>query len=99
MKKIYLVLEPNYHSTHFFIKNLLATEMMKTQIFMNKPVYSGLSTLELSKILMQEFWHDYLKPKYERKAWIQTFHCLHKKTLLKILKQDLILQKYLCLKL
>ena len=30
---------------------------------MNKPVYLGLSVLELRKILMYEFWYDYLKPK------------------------------------
>ena len=35
---------------------------------MNKLVYLGLSTLELSKILMYEFWYDYLKPKYGEKA-------------------------------
>ena len=31
---------------------------------MNKPVHLGLSILELSKILMYEFWYDYLKSKY-----------------------------------
>ena len=30
----------------------------------NKPVYLGLSVLELSKILQYEIWHDYIKPKY-----------------------------------
>ena len=35
---------------------------------MNKPVYLGLSILELSRILMFEFWYDYVKPKYGRKA-------------------------------
>ena len=30
---------------------------------MNKPVYLGLSKLQLSKVLMSEFWYDYLKPK------------------------------------
>ena len=34
----YLVSEPNYHTTKFFTKNLLAIEMRKTQILMNKPV-------------------------------------------------------------
>ena len=34
---------------------------------MNKPVYLGLSILELSKILMYEFWYDYVKPKYDEK--------------------------------
>ena len=35
---------------------------------MNKPVYLGLSILELSKILMYEFWYDYVKPKYGEKV-------------------------------
>ena len=32
---------------------------------MNKPIYLGLSILEISKILMYEFWYDYIKPKYD----------------------------------
>ena len=35
---------------------------------MNKSVYLGLSILELSKILMYEFWYDYAKLKYGKKA-------------------------------
>ena len=31
---------------------------------MYKPVYLGLSILELSKILMSEFCYDYVKPNY-----------------------------------
>ena len=31
---------------------------------MNKPMYLGLSILEISKMLMYEFWYDYVKPKY-----------------------------------
>ena len=31
---------------------------------MNKPVYLGLSILEISKTLMYEFWYDYIKPKH-----------------------------------
>ena len=42
--------------------------MKRTQILMNKPVFSGLSKLEISKILMHEFWYDYMKPKYGEKA-------------------------------
>ena len=34
---------------------------------MNKPVYVGLSILELSKILRYQFWHDYVKLKYGKK--------------------------------
>ena len=42
--------------------------MSKTELLMNKPMYLGLSILELSKILMYEFWYDYVKPKYGEKA-------------------------------
>ena len=56
--------EPNYHTTKLFSENLLATEMKKTKAKMNKPVYLGLSILEISKTLMYEFWYDYMKPKY-----------------------------------
>ena len=31
---------------------------------MNKPIYLGLSILEIGKIWMYEFWYDYIKPKY-----------------------------------
>ena len=42
--------------------------MKKTQIFINKSVFLGVSILEISKIVMYEFWCDYLKPKYREKA-------------------------------
>ena len=38
--------------------------MRKTQIVINNPVYLGLSMLELSKIVIYEFWYDYVIPKY-----------------------------------
>ena len=55
-RKNYLVSEPNYHTTKFFTENVLATEMKKTEILMNEPICLGLSLLELSKILMYDFW-------------------------------------------
>ena len=59
-----LVSKPNYHTTKWFSENLLAIEMKQTKVKMNKPVYLGLSILEISKTLMYEFWYDYMKPKY-----------------------------------
>ena len=50
-----LVSEPNYHATKWFSENLLAIEMKKTKVKINKPVYLGLSILEISKTLMYEF--------------------------------------------
>ena len=67
--------EPIYHTTNFFTENLLAKEMRKYQILMNKSVYSGLLILDLSKNVIYELWYDYLKLKYGEKRnlviWIQ----------------------------
>ena len=67
-RRNYLVPEPNYHTTKFFTENLLAIEMKrKPEIFMNKLVHLGVLILELSEILMYEFWYDYLNLKYGEK--------------------------------
>ena len=63
-----LVSEPNYHTTKYFLENLLAIEMKKTKVKTNKPVYLGMSILDISKTLMYEFWHDYVKTKYKDRA-------------------------------
>ena len=60
--------EPYYHTTKFFTENLLAIEIRKTQILINKPVYLGLSILDISKTVMHEFWYDYVKSKYGENA-------------------------------
>ena len=60
--------EPNYNTTKFFTKYLLAIEMKKIQIITNKPVHLGLSILDLIKTVMHECWCDYIKPKYGENA-------------------------------
>ena len=50
-----LLSEPNYHTTKWFSENLLAIEMKKTKVKMNKPVYLGSSILETSKTIINEF--------------------------------------------
>ena len=67
-KRSKLISEPNYHTTKQFSENLLAIEMKKTKVKMNKPVYLGMSILDISKMLMYKFWYDYIKPKYEDTA-------------------------------
>ena len=54
-------------------EHLLAIEM-KTETHINKPVYLGLSILELSKTLMYESWYHYIKPKYSKKAKVCYMH-------------------------
>ena len=63
-KRSKLVLEPNHHTINLISEDLSIIEMEKTKVKMNKPIYLGLSILEISKTLMYEFWYDYMKPKY-----------------------------------
>ena len=63
-KRSKLVSEPNYHTMNYISENLSIIEMRRTKVKMNKPIYLGLSILEISKLLMYEFWYDYMKRKY-----------------------------------
>ena len=62
-KRSKLVSEPNYHTTKCFPENLLAIEIEKTKLKMNKPIYLGMSILDVSKILIYKFWYNNFKPK------------------------------------
>ena len=64
-KRNKLVSEPNYYTMKLIDDNLAIIEMRKVKVKMNKPIYLGLSILDLSKITMYEFWYDYVKVKYE----------------------------------
>ena len=55
-----LVSEPNYHTAKYFSEDLLAIEMKKIKVKMNKPIYFGMSILDISKTLVYEFWYDYI---------------------------------------
>ena len=63
-KRNKLVSEPNYHTMKIISENLSIIEMKKVKLKMNKPIYLGLSILEISKTTMYEFWYDYMKKKY-----------------------------------
>ena len=62
------MLEPNCHTTKWFSEILLEIEMKKIKVKMNKPVYLGLSIIEISKTLMYTFCYDYIKSKYQHNA-------------------------------
>ena len=63
-----LVSEPNYNPHKSFSDHLIATEMKKTRVKITKPLYLGMLILDISKILMYEFWDDYINPKYGDKT-------------------------------
>ena len=62
-RRSYLVSQPNCHTTIWF-SDLQAIEMNKTKVTINKPVYLGLSILDINKIAMYDYWYDCAKAKY-----------------------------------
>ena len=67
-KRNKLVSEPNFHTMKLIDNNLAIIEMKKVKVKMNKPIYLGLSILDISKITMYEFWYDYVKTIYQDRA-------------------------------
>ena len=63
-KRSKLVSEPNDHTMNYISEDLSIIKIKRTKVKINKPIYLGLSILEISKLLMYEFWYDYMKPKY-----------------------------------
>ena len=72
----YLVSEANYYTTKFIAESILAIQIKTKQILMNKFAHLGLSILELGKVLMLEFWFEYVKQNLVKKQnkviWIET---------------------------
>ena len=63
-----LTCKPNYQNHTIFCENLTAVHMKKVSLKFNKPVYLGMSILDLSKTLMYDFHYNYIKPKYGENA-------------------------------
>ena len=61
-----LVSEPNYYSHKKISEHLMAIEMKRVKMI--KPLYLGMSILDISKTLMYEFWYDSIKPNYGDRA-------------------------------
>ena len=62
-----LVQEPNYSHKNFS-EHLMATETKKIKVKMTKPLYLGMSILNISKILIYKFWYGYINPNYGDRA-------------------------------
>ena len=81
-RRNYLLSEPNYDTTKFFIENLLAIKIKKeTEIVMNKPFHLGLSIQKLSINVWVSVW--IYKTKYGENVKLcymdtDCTHCTHK---------------------
>lgn len=60
-----LISKPNFKRYRIFDENLVAIELSKTNILMNKPIAVGMSILDISKLTMYSFLYDFLKSKYD----------------------------------
>jgi len=63
-----LVNKPNFESFKIFSENLIACHMKKTKLRFDKPIYVGMTILELSKTLMYDFHYNHIKNKYNENA-------------------------------
>lgn len=58
--------KPTFKSCSIFSKDLVAIELKKTQVIINKPIYIGLCVLDLSKILLYDFHYQYMQKKFAK---------------------------------
>ena len=67
-----LVNKPNFVDLKIFDEFLIAVKMRKTRVVMNKPIYAGMTTLDLSKLLMFNFHYGYVKKKWDKVSVVYT---------------------------
>ena len=61
-----LIAKPNFKQCRIFDESLVAIEMRRTHLLMNKPIAVGMCILDVSKLTMYSFLYDFLKPKYDK---------------------------------
>ncbi|KAL4127560.1 hypothetical protein QTP88_011727 [Uroleucon formosanum] len=59
-----LITKPNFDRRTIFTENLAAVHMKRTQISFKQPIYIGMCVLDLSKMLMYDFYYNIIKKKY-----------------------------------
>ena len=59
-----LIASPAFARANVFDDDLAAIQVHKPRLVLNRPVYVGMSILELSKHLMYSFYYNHLKKEY-----------------------------------
>ncbi|KYM75636.1 hypothetical protein ALC53_13699, partial [Atta colombica] len=65
-----MIAKPNFHSRSVFGKNLIAIEMRKLEVKFDKPIYVSMCILDISKVYLHEFHHEYMSPMYDDKRYV-----------------------------
>ncbi|KYN29139.1 hypothetical protein ALC57_01430 [Trachymyrmex cornetzi] len=65
-----MIAKPNFHSRSVFAENLIAVELRKLEVKFNKPIYVGMCILDISKVCLYEFHHEYMSPMFQDKCKI-----------------------------
>ena len=55
---------PSFKHSHIINENLVGVEKQKPKLKLDKPIFIGMSILDLSKQHMYKFYYDVMKPKY-----------------------------------
>ena len=63
-----IIAKPNFNRRVKFSDDLSAIHVNKTKLTLNKPIYVGMSVLDLSKHLMYDWYYNTLKKKYGDKC-------------------------------
>lgn len=63
-----MIADPSFKRRTIFDEDLVAIEMNKTSVLMNKPIAIGMAILDISKTVMYDFHYNFMKPKYGHNA-------------------------------
>ena len=59
-----LIASPSFARANIFDDDLAAVQMHKSRLVLNRPIYVGMSVLDLSKSLMYDFYYNQMKAQY-----------------------------------
>ncbi|XP_030745267.1 uncharacterized protein LOC115874300 [Sitophilus oryzae] len=59
-----LISRPEFKSSVIINENLVIIELAKSEVFFNKPIYVGMSILDIAKITIYDFHYNYMLEKF-----------------------------------
>ncbi|CAH1106760.1 unnamed protein product [Psylliodes chrysocephalus] len=68
----FFISKPEFKNCVIFNENLVAVELRKLEIYLNKPIYIGQAILDLAKTTTYDFHYDYITSKFEECSALYT---------------------------